>query len=717
MLAQLHEEIKTMITAEHPTSGHDLQDTVNFVNSHQLQNLESQSCLAPMIQKCKIVLDARIAGRLTETDVKQAFFNFVLSYKSVYGSDNASRGYQAGVSGRFTTPFSNATELVLRTSVGVAADTKDPFYDEAVGETKVLHEQLTKAKTNEVKKDDEKREEKKRGEVGFDSFDAFEDSYVQLYQVIRSRGWSKNTWSNAVKVCHRTYKTEAGSAMGVELVSAILKLLFASAVDGGKEPDIANDIKLGELQVQVAKEQTEFKELHTILSTVLPNISKLSLADSKQPTVTLARQRRQAAWTRVNPLAVPLGIRALDVGLAVDTTVIHLHNLGHSAEQAVRYVEQPNVQASIIASYPTKNVGPEALLNYLVLISNSPEEVEAQLAGDTSTLKAINEQILSRGSLAQHYQQIKTRWGMGASSAKISADDIVFDRNTNGIPLADGSANTGLALTERGIIELLKKGRINGAFPHYCCDENVLPPLGGVGVRPHMTYLMGTAWMAEGGGKCASTLFGHADFQLADDAARKIHYGHFTMYNKTVIWSRQHIVHGRNIFCKEYHGGNGTAVWDPLDPTDVEEYQFNELIRDIFWLPKPIGFHTNSKHMDITGSYHKDLSPTKQANEETNLPGIGIFAKHWGWSRQQRNPLNCSFWSDASPKMNTICFQAHQGVWNPKTMYPDRVITEKGHWGQNVYPTCGRTRKGGQGHKTFLHCNYAGTSTMQIVKT
>lgn len=90
-----------------------------------------------------------------------------------------------------------------------------------------------------------------------------------------------------------------------------------------------------------------------------------------------------------------------------------------------------------------------------------------------------------------------------------------------------------------------------------------------IGFRPSKRYMMGSMLHMMGYGEAAKTFYGFADFQLADNVAQKIHYGHFTMYAKTVVLRHDMIVRADNVLCLGYNGGNSTRVWDPLSPAHV----------------------------------------------------------------------------------------------------------------------------------------------------
>jgi hypothetical protein len=610
---------------------------------------------------------------------------------------------QASISGKVTTVHTTKANYILQQNNNNNDSDESKFYNEAVAETNNFHAALIQ------------QEEKNNGGIArggvCDSFVMFKDSYIQLYQVFKAKSWEIKSWKKLVQHIHKVYREEGGSYHAGLYGRKAIDWALTVAADGDQPFEFKQDsgVYINNL---VTEAETQANKLKTKYATYLAYNQVKNVVDSNDYSFkTKARDYRKQEF---GTAAGSTPIQSIQTGklYPADNLVNHL-----VAKESNALVELNRTDLrEELSKYYTTDIRPEVLLNVLVLSSKSPQEAQHKLDSLVSSEKnssrtgiaKLAKNSLRGGNITEAFKQIKAKWGqdkVNEEAEESKANSLVNSSNIE-------------KLTEKQIVELLKGGKINGQFMQFCIDCDVLPPIGYRGVRHLMTYIAGTAWMAEGGGACASTLFGHADFQLADDAARKVHYGHFTMYNKTVIWSRQHIVHARNVFIRDYLGGNGTLVYDPLDAIDVESYSIGQIERDIHLIPCPISTFTNARQFDISGSYHPNLSPSKQSSEETDFFGLRIYGKRWGWtSRQlQRDPLDTSFFSEGNPKTNTICFQGHQGIYNHATGNLDRIITEKGHWGPNVYAGCGQSRKGGQGRKTFLHCAYNGTSTTQLVK-
>lgn len=245
------------------------------------------------------------------------------------------------------------------------------------------------------------------------------------------------------------------------------------------------------------------------------------------------------------------------------------------------------------------------------------------------------------------------------------------------------------------IRDILFNWRIkNGLLVLFCLDNNICPIIGILGFRPFKRYDMGTMLHMMGQGEAASTWYGHADFQLSDNVAQKMHYGHFTMYAKTVVMHPEMIVRGDNIVVMSYNGGNGTRAWDPRDQNLRDEFDSNNLIADIFYAPVPANFEVASHFLDITGRFSSRLSANAEAQKATDYgPAANILSQIWGW-KAIASPFTREHFSSIAPRFNTMVFQEHQWLYSHSSKRHDRVIVDKGHFGGNVYPGVADVRRG-----------------------
>jgi hypothetical protein len=228
--------------------------------------------------------------------------------------------------------------------------------------------------------------------------------------------------------------------------------------------------------------------------------------------------------------------------------------------------------------------------------------------------------------------------------------------------------------------------------------ENDIPiPLGLLCFTPHMEYIMGTMFMMRGGGEAGWTYYGHADFQLGDSVHNKMHYGHFTMYMKCVVQDAKMIIHARDIFCRRYVQGNGHRVWNALDTDDVEPYQSDEMVKDMFLVAIPMNMKFEGVwFMDIRGKHHESISCDLSNQAETSYPGASAYARHWGWdANDQLDPLDAQYQPEAyAPHFQTLVFQAYMGHYDHHTKQYTKRICNSGHWGPKTGPGTAEGRSG-----------------------
>lgn len=237
--------------------------------------------------------------------------------------------------------------------------------------------------------------------------------------------------------------------------------------------------------------------------------------------------------------------------------------------------------------------------------------------------------------------------------------------------------------------------------------HNVRIPFSILLARPWMTYQMSSAVLMKGGYETGATYVGHADFQLGDDVASKIHYGNYTYYSKAVIHEPKNVIIMENIMANRYLYGNGTGWWK-RDGSDLSIDKASENNRyskrlGLISMIVPNGNEVTESPISLTGSFERDGS-----SGPLHYHGAAWYSNYWGFrdSMDQDDHELIGF-DKSHVDHNTVCFQGHQFSWK---QYSDgggghtAVTKNAGHWGPNVYPGCGRIRSG-EG-KVFHECNY-----------
>lgn len=241
----------------------------------------------------------------------------------------------------------------------------------------------------------------------------------------------------------------------------------------------------------------------------------------------------------------------------------------------------------------------------------------------------------------------------------------------------------------------------DGKFVKFCLEYDIPSPIGVLLLRPHMTYRMGTGVLLVPNGGTGNTFLGHLDFELADDATRKMHFGHFTMYAKSLVLENRALTWARNMYAGGYLGGAGTTFWvyddEPNNLRSRSAYLNATLNASLIACPLPIHFKPQNWHMDITGRYNPALYASRTAREPLHWPGADIFASYWQWRNNaslaftQHSPMQNA---STPPTANTVCFQGFQMVVDKSSRELTRPIVNRGHWGPNVCVGAAAVRRG-----------------------
>ena len=226
--------------------------------------------------------------------------------------------------------------------------------------------------------------------------------------------------------------------------------------------------------------------------------------------------------------------------------------------------------------------------------------------------------------------------------------------------------------------------------------------------RPHQTYRMASAILAQGGNSLGNTFHGHHDFLLSDDATRKIHLGHYTFYSKSVVKNPKGYCLVEDCFAQGYVGGEGTEAF-----ANAQAYKDarNEgtLGREgpslIVVKTKDVSKVKNC--IDLTGRFHQSLYERFNGNytdiNKAHYAGADVVydlleLRDTDMIRQTDNDE----FLNRIQRINTVCYRGCEG----KNDGGKFVITQlnQGHWGPNVYPGVKRVR---EGENSFMRdCQY-----------
>lgn len=223
--------------------------------------------------------------------------------------------------------------------------------------------------------------------------------------------------------------------------------------------------------------------------------------------------------------------------------------------------------------------------------------------------------------------------------------------------------------------------------------KNVWLPFNVVLLRPKMTYDMCSAVLMKGGMETGLSAVGHNDFQLGDDVASKMHYGHYTFKSKAFVQQPRNIIIAENVFAQGYKRGTNNIEMTTYDDDVLGSSKKGSMH---VWLtsynqtnfPSPIS---------LTGSFDDDPPGTQ------HIEGAGQYHQKWRNTQDLRDPAQImdpekEFLENTMNERNTVCYQGHQFTYDVKSGHHDRVTRNTGHWGPNVYPGCGVVRAGEAQH-------------------
>jgi hypothetical protein len=230
--------------------------------------------------------------------------------------------------------------------------------------------------------------------------------------------------------------------------------------------------------------------------------------------------------------------------------------------------------------------------------------------------------------------------------------------------------------------------------------NNIPLPFGALYARPHATYDMALGIKAQAGGETGYTYFGHSDFQLADDAALKIHYGNYTHYGKSVIHNEKNVFVAYNIFPNAALGGLGVRPYTSPEQYDPES---NTRMADVFVLIVPYEEKQFPSPMSISGRFYTYmdegmLNAEDPANRKLHYTTAAYYNRIWKWY----NPMRAFVEFDEpmyrmnAPVYNYEMWQGAQGSYNPRSAGYDRnIIRNQSPWGGDVAEGCKSVRNGG----------------------
>jgi len=233
-------------------------------------------------------------------------------------------------------------------------------------------------------------------------------------------------------------------------------------------------------------------------------------------------------------------------------------------------------------------------------------------------------------------------------------------------------------------------------------DHDIYFPFEFLLFRPRITHAMATGILLKSGTETGETLIGHADFQLADDVVRKMHYGNFTLYSKSIVYKSDNVYLAENIVSTGYIRGNDVSMntYETLKDDDAGG------AKSIYVAMVPVSGAQGDDDapgyfnpLDVTGAFATNVPHLQNLDNEVgntamkkHYPGAAYYAAMWGMNNSAQR-MQTEYISSQMNEHNTLCFQGHQTTYNHHSHKFDLTTVNTGHFGDRIYPGCGRVRR------------------------
>ncbi len=293
---------------------------------------------------------------------------------------------------------------------------------------------------------------------------------------------------------------------------------------------------------------------------------------------------------------------------------------------------------------------------------------------------------------------VLTQWLQAGSDSK--------DAQGRGERLALQTSNTmqvdrpGKGYTSAGVARLLESLSIDNAdILQWTADNDCWPLLQLVSWAPAKTYLTSPMIALRGYGEAGVTLYGHNRFELGDDPARQVHYGHFTLNAKAQVMDEKVVEHRYHVHVSRYVSGNDGSHWDPNSAADRQRYEARTALKSrIVTAAHPDDDLSSENYMFVTGR-----PPVELGGDDSSVPskpeGHESWARFWGLQHPVSLLQQAPYRSDGL-RYNTVCFREHSrgAVMSGKDGFDPvgQIELDKGHFGIDYgYPGSSRIYTGG----------------------
>jgi len=399
------------------------------------------------------------------------------------------------------------------------------------------------------------------------------------------------------------------------------------------------------------------------------------------------------AWTKHFAFAMHKCLLAFAQGAGFDLTAL-TGQVRACVGDAVRLAQLQGSSTDVIAAIP--------------LAATPPAAGVVPFAGQTTNIGAehrfgaLRRQTGHEGTVGEFADDVYDSQRTGQTAAFKTRFQEIMDNMFPGVVAADTKDQHMRAI----ILTFLHTPICEKALANLI-DKDIFFPFDFLLFRPRITHQMATGILLKAGSDTGETLVGHADFQLADDVVRKMHYGNFTLYSKSIVYKSDNVFLAENILANGYVGGNDVSM------NTLQSLQSGDQPRSMFVALVPLLGSENSEGttsvsalgqypnpLDITGKFANGVPHLANLDMEVgnpqgleHYPGASFYAMTFGMNNSNQT-FNQEYVYAEMNTQNTICFQGHQTMFNPAENKWDMTIVNTGHFGDRIYSGCGRVRRG-----------------------
>jgi hypothetical protein len=250
--------------------------------------------------------------------------------------------------------------------------------------------------------------------------------------------------------------------------------------------------------------------------------------------------------------------------------------------------------------------------------------------------------------------------------------------------------------------------RFNKSTINMLIVRDILLPIQFLLLRPHCTYRTRYGIKCADGGATGYMFHGHSSMNIAHAASTKTGLMHYTTYMSPVVVQPKNVYVVEDLFCENYYGGMGTEFWK------LDEYKSkgaNRTRKSIICTMLPLNMERElESKLDARGQWFTEVRQKLVDSERFNklcYPGALRLAMLLEWYDPiRKGAVANQVARSRNVDINFVCFQGVQFRYNSANDSWGDAQIEQGHFGPDVYPGCGKVRKGAM--RYLSKANYTG---------